>query len=77
MSFRQSRDKFSGEEIELYSRSLQDSGTATRVSRTRTHLEDNDRKLIHSQFSIAQDGSERLMMELVMTRKEDSPHSRK
>jgi len=34
-----------------------------------SRLEDDGRKLVHRQYSIAADGSERLVMKLVMTRK--------
>jgi hypothetical protein len=70
MSLRQSKDKFNGEEIVLFSKSLQDGGKAARVSRTVTRLEDNAGKIVHRQFNLGQDGKERLMMELLMTRKE-------
>lgn len=70
MSLRQSKEKFNGEEIVLYSRSLQDSAPPVRTSRTNTHLENNGRRLIHRQHSINPDGTERLVMELIMTKKE-------
>jgi hypothetical protein len=69
MSLRQSKDKFTGTEIVLYSKSLKEGGKAQRVSRTVTRLEDDGVKLIHRQYNIAPDGSERLVMELLMTRK--------
>ncbi len=69
MSLRQSQDKFNGSEIVLYSRSLTPGGTETRRSRTVTRLEDEDRKIVHRQYALGPDGQERLMMELIMTRK--------
>lgn len=68
MSMRRSRDAFDGESIVLYSRSL-DESKETRRSRTVTRLEDGGGKIVHRQFALAADGSERLMMELVMTRR--------
>jgi len=69
MSFRQSKDKFSGEEIVLYGSSLDPPTTDARRSRTVSKLEDGDKKLLHRQYSINADGTERLVMELAMTRK--------
>jgi uncharacterized protein DUF1579 len=69
MSLRQSKDKFDGQQIVLFSRSLGDAGTDSRRSRTVTTLEDNGRRIVHRQFSINDDGTERLLMELLMTRK--------
>jgi hypothetical protein len=74
MSLRQSQDKFNGEEIVLYSRTLQEGGRETRKSRTLTRLEDNGRKIVHRQYNPGKDGTERLVMELIMTRKTDTPH---
>ncbi|HJT77341.1 MAG TPA: DUF1579 family protein [Gemmataceae bacterium] len=68
MSLRQSADKFNGEEIRLVSRSL-DEGGGRRHSRTVTRLEDGGRKIVHRQYAVGADGKERLMMELVLTRK--------
>jgi hypothetical protein len=73
MSVRQSHDRFNGEEIVLFSRSLQDEGKESRRSRTVTRLEDDGRRIVHRQYSIAPDGKERLVMELVMTRKAEAP----
>ena len=72
MSLRQSKDKFDGKEIVLFGRSLGD-GTDTRTSRTVTQLEENGRKIVHRQYTPGDGGAERLMMELVMTRKGDAP----
>ncbi len=68
MSLRQSPDKFDGEEIVLVSRSL-DEGGERRRSRTVTRLEDGGRKIVHRQYALGADGKERLMMELLLTRK--------
>jgi hypothetical protein len=72
MSFRQGQDKFDGEQIVLYSQSLQDAGRDARRSRTVTRLEDEGRKIIHRQYTAGADGKERLVMELVMTRKAEA-----
>jgi hypothetical protein len=69
MSFRQSQDKFDGEQIVLHSRTLQEGGKEARHSRTVTRLEDGGRKIVHRQFNAGKDGKERLMMELVLTRR--------
>lgn len=69
MSLRQSRDAFNGREIVLFSKSLDDNGKPARQSRTVTHLEDQSNRIVHRQYSTSADGSERLVMELVMTRK--------
>ena len=72
MSLRQSQDKFEGREIVLYSRSLQE-GKDVRRSRTVTRLEDDGRKIVHRQYNPGKEGKERLVMELVMTRKAEAP----
>ncbi|HEV3168456.1 MAG TPA: DUF1579 family protein, partial [Isosphaeraceae bacterium] len=69
MSLRQSRDRFDGETIVLYSRSLDPEAKELRSSKTTTRLEEDGRKLVHRQFSIGANGEERLMMELLLTRK--------
>ena len=69
MSMRQSQQPFKGDEIELFSAALNDKGDNQRRSRTVTHLEDEGRKIVHRQYNPGPDGKERLMMELVMTRK--------
>jgi hypothetical protein len=68
-SIRQSEDKFNGEEIVLFSKSLDPAAKDARRSRTVTRLEGNGNKLVHRQYSIGAGGTDRLMMELVMTRK--------
>ncbi len=72
MSLRQGKDKFNGEEIVLFGASLGE-GTDTRPSRTVTRLEDGGRKIVHRQYVPGADGKERLMMELVMTKKAAKP----
>jgi Protein of unknown function (DUF1579) len=69
MSLRGSKDKFSGEEIVLYSGSLKEGDKQLRQSRTVTRLEDEGRKIVHRQYNLTPDGKERLVMELVLTRK--------
>jgi hypothetical protein len=69
MSLRRSRDKFDGERIVLYSRSLEEDGDEARSTKTVTHLEDGGRRLVHRQYALSAEGEERLMMELLMTRK--------
>lgn len=69
ISFRQSQDRFDGKEIVLFSKNLGDSKDERR-SRTVSRLEDGGNKLTHRQFGIAANGEERLVMELLMTRKE-------
>jgi hypothetical protein len=70
MSLRQSRDPFKGEEIVLYSASLDDSGgREARPTKTVTRLQDDGRQILHRQYALGADGQERLMMELLLTRK--------
>ncbi len=69
MSLRQSKDKFNGNEIVLYGQGLGAGAKAVRQSRTLTRLEDNGNRIVHRQYGINADGTERLVMELVMTRK--------
>ena len=68
MSMRQSDGKFDGKEIVLYGASL-GGEKPSRRSITRTHLEDDGRVLVHRHYLIQDDGRERLMMELRLTRK--------
>jgi len=68
MSIRQSREPFNNKEIVLYSASP-GSAAPQRESRTQSHLEEEGRKLIHQQFNKGADGKERLLMELILTRK--------
>ncbi len=73
MSFRQSQDPFGGDEIILYGRALGTVEKGPTRSRTATRLEDNGQRLAHRQHAIDADGKERLVMELLMTRKAQSP----
>jgi hypothetical protein len=66
MSFRQSQDKFNGEEIVLFGKALD--GAEARRSRTVTRVEDDGRKVVHRQFAIPAEGAERLVMELLLIR---------
>lgn len=75
MSFRQSKDKFDGAKIVLYGVAFEPAKDG-RQSKTVTHLEDNGNKVIHRQFSIAADGTERIVMQLELTRKADKPAGR-
>lgn len=70
MSFRQSKAPFNGERIIMLSQTL-GNGTVREadLSRNETHLEDNGQKIIHQQFAIEPDGSERLIFELILTKK--------
>lgn len=68
MSFRQSRDKFDGKQIVMFSAAL-GGDTESRRSRTVTRLEDSDNRIVHRQYNVGADGAERLIMELTMTRK--------
>jgi hypothetical protein len=77
MSVRQSRDRFDGEQIVLYSKSLDPDGKETRRSKTVSRLEAGDRKLIHRQYNLGPDGQERLFMELTMTRRTGASASTK
>ena len=72
MSFRQGKERFNGEEIIMYSKAL-GAAAESRRSRTNTRLEQEGAKIIHRQYNLAADGSERLVMELVMTRRKNAP----
>jgi hypothetical protein len=67
MSFRQAEGKFDGEQIVLFSKELD--GKEGRKSKTVTKLEDEGKKITHRQYGINADNTERLVMELVMTKK--------
>ena len=68
MSVRRSTDKFDGKEIVLHGKPLDDAKQA-RPSRTVTRLEEDGRKIVHRQYTAGADGKDRLVMELVLTRK--------
>jgi hypothetical protein len=67
MSIRRSEEKFNGEEITLVGKELD--GKDGRRTRTVTRLEDDGKKIVHRQYVIAADGKDRLVMELVLTKK--------
>lgn len=69
MSFRQSKEKFNGEEVVLYGQGLGEGAREVRQSKTVTRLEENGDRIVHRQYGITADGKERLVMELVLTRK--------
>ncbi len=69
MSIRQGKEPFDGEQIILFSAPLANGVREARPSRDVTHLADNGRKIIHQQYAINPDHTERLMLELIMTRK--------
>lgn len=68
MSIRRSKNKFDGEKIELFAADLGEKADA-RKSRTLSTIEEEGNLLRHRQYSIAADGSERLVMELEMRKK--------
>lgn len=74
MSMRQSQGTFEGKEIVLYGAAL--GGEPSRRSITRTHLEQDGRVLVHRHYLVQDDGKERLMMELRLTRKGPLPPAR-
>ncbi len=71
MSMRQSQGTFDGQEIVLYGAAL--GGALSRRSITRTHLEEDGRVLVHRHYLVQEDGKERLMMELRLTRRGSPP----
>jgi hypothetical protein len=73
MSIRHSREPFDGTRIALFSASLDPKAPDPRASRTVSALKDGDKVLTHQQFTINPDGTERLIMELVMTRTAAKP----
>jgi hypothetical protein len=79
MSFRQGKEKFDGKTIVLYSAALAPDGKTRegRPSRTVTHLEDDGRKIVHRQYNPVEGGKDRLIMELILTRKQKAADSGK
>ena len=73
MSFRQGQEKFDGKQIVLYGRSLGDEGKTGRVSRTVTRLDAGGRRIVHRQYTVGEGGKERLVMELILTKKGNEP----
>jgi hypothetical protein len=68
MSIRRSREPFDGTRIAMFSAPLDPKAPDPWASRTESVLKDGDTVLTHRQFTINADGTERLIMELVMTR---------
>jgi hypothetical protein len=71
VSVRQSEGAFDGKEIVLWSRAL-DNDKNPRRSRTVTVIDADNQRIVHRHFNLS-DGGERLMMELVMTRRPTAP----
>jgi hypothetical protein len=72
MSFRQSEGKFDGKQITLEGKELGAERPARR-SKTVTTLEEGGKKIVHRQYAVDAEGAERLVMELVLTRKAAPP----
>jgi len=71
ISIRQSQEAFDGNQIVLWSASLDPAASgAARKSKTISRLEDNGRRIVHRQYALGPADEERLVMELVLTRKE-------
>ncbi len=68
-SIRQSREPFDGKQIVLYSVSLGGSHGQEHTSRTVSFLEDNGNRLVHRQYNTGADGKEKVLMELILTKK--------
>ena len=68
-SIRQSKEPFDGKQIVLYSVSLGASHGSEHTSRTVSYLEDGGRRLVHRQYNADAGGNEKVLMELIMTRK--------
>jgi hypothetical protein len=68
-SIRQSKEPFDGKQIVLYSVSLGGSHGQEHTSRTVSYLEDNGNRLIHRQYNTGADGKEKVLMELILTKK--------
>ena len=68
MSFRRSPEKFDGKQIVLHGVAFEEVKDG-RKSKTVTKLENDGNTIVHRQFSIAADGTERAVMQLEMTRK--------
>lgn len=67
-SARQSRERFDGRQIVLYSVALDPLAKVSRRSKTVSRIDDDGRTLTHRQFALGDHGEERLMMELILTR---------
>ena len=68
MSIRQSDGKFDGKNIVLWASNLSPDRPG-RKTVARAHLEENGRLLLHRHYLVQEDGSERMMIELRMTKK--------
>ena len=73
MSFRQGEEKFDGKQIVLFGKELGAAEKDGRRSRTTTILADDGKTIVHRQHAIDGEGKERLVMELVLTRKPPKP----
>lgn len=69
MSIRRSKEPFDGTKIVLYGVSLEPIPARPETSKTISRLEDDGKRLIHTQYTVAPDGAERVIMDLVMTRR--------
>ncbi len=68
-SVRQSDEPFDGKQITLSGKAVGDPGPNARQSKTISLLQDGGRTLLHRQWSVSPDGGERLVMQMVMTRR--------
>ncbi len=75
ISFRQSKDDFDGKEVVLHGVSL--GGEPARQSRTVTKLDADGERIVHTQYGAGDDGKERVVMELVMSKSKDVSAPRK
>lgn len=69
MSLRRSKEKFDGDKIVLHSVSLDAAEKDPRRSKTVSIIDDKNLKITHRQYSLGGKDEERLVMELVMTKK--------
>jgi hypothetical protein len=68
MSIRRSLEPFDGQQINLFSRTLEGTEGEERASRDVTRLTEGGQKIIHQQYTINPDHTERLMLELILTK---------
>lgn len=66
-SVRQSEGALANDELVLWNRAVGEDGNGRR-SRTATHIDADGQHVQHRQWSVAADGSERLVMELLLAR---------
>jgi hypothetical protein len=69
MSIRQSKEPFDGNQIIMSSFPIPGGVREERLSRNVTHLLEDGHKILHQQYSINTNNTERLVMELILTRK--------